>query len=1007
MHDQLAQPARPAETDASPELGPVAAVALFVLVAVGLLAAWSRLLGAEVVRGGARDVALVVAAVTAGTLVLVRVRRRRLPMTVVLLGLLGAAGVSIGLPDLPPWPSSETFGQSPRFGVVAALVAGLALLAASTRPRPDAALAVFLGLATAGGALFARRADAFLPLLALVAAVGLWPGRGARLEWRRTPFLATYGLLLAWLLVAAFTAVDVDRHWTGWSRVAVAAFPLIVLGAGPPRLERAWSAVAVVLATVLGASLAAALTLGEAAAAIDLRHALSARLSLFGIHPNLVAPFFTVTLPLAAAFVLGGRGVSARLLGLSSFAAAAAMLLLTRSRAATAAGALALAAFVGLLLLYRLWRVRPRRSTVVAMILLAVLGAALAWAVGHERVAAKLQDSSMAFRVYLWGVADDAIAARPWLGYGLLTGEPLAVHATPSDLDGTSKNVHPHNVGLAFALGAGLPAAALYLALLLVFAVRVVRTFARLDGRGRVLAAGSIASAVGLFAANLLDLGLSNHTPIALHLGLLLGVGAVLIRCTRDESAAAAPSRWPAIGLALSFGLAVLWSVVSLAGEAGAERSRLALARGDLVGADRWTAALRRLNPHDLQLGMLRVQVLRRAAREQAARTELLELAARHPLSPVPREALSGLELGRNRSSAALDALIDARRLDPTGPLASEWSLRVSRIELRLGRRGPALEALAEALRFDTQVARRVEWKRDAAGRWVTGDEDVTEVIALDEVLALNRALLPRWVREDMVRARRAASALAYTYRDFEMKREALAVIGEYDALGGAPFVPLQFLKTEIQDEFDGVDRPADDSEREGRRFHESGDEAGTHLAEGRKLRELGRYDEASARLVDGVAAIRDFASERETLTYLSQEILWLHLARGAVDAARASLPLALYAARDAGERIARVGEVVDGLLEVGRGDAAARTLERALAAVPYLVPGRDEAVVDAFATRLLRVDEAAARALGRRLSTSGAGLAISARYQRARGDDDALQRTRGLLRREFPAWAE
>ncbi|MFG0316516.1 MAG: hypothetical protein ACF8XB_04525, partial [Planctomycetota bacterium JB042] len=276
MHDPIVPPAASAPVepaggeDGAARLGPVGGAVLSLLLVPALLLAWTRLLEAEVVRHGARDAALAIGVGLVAVLALVRVRAGRVSAHVVLLGLLAAAAVALGRVDLPPWPSAEAVGRSPWFVGPIGAVAALSVLAASRRGRADGALVVWLVLATAGGAFFGRRADPFLPLLGCVAAVGLWPGRGSGLEWRRAPFLVPYGALLLWTLVPTLAAGDVERHLTGWSRIAIAAFPLLVLGGGAPRVGRAWGTAGVVLATVGACAVAAAITIGEAAAAFDL-----------------------------------------------------------------------------------------------------------------------------------------------------------------------------------------------------------------------------------------------------------------------------------------------------------------------------------------------------------------------------------------------------------------------------------------------------------------------------------------------------------------------------------------------------------------------------------------------------------------------------------------------------------------------------------------------------------------------------------------------------------------
>ncbi len=933
---------------------------------------------------------------------------------------LAAVGIVLsGLPDLPHWASIEDFGRSRHFlFVLLALLGGGILLApARGRSAADAALVLLVLFSAFGGAAFARRLDDFYPLLILLAAVASLGAASAEARsWRQAPFLLAFLVFLASLLPATLVAADLDRHLAALARAAAAGAPLIVLGLGARDLERARVLVRAFAAAVFAGALCAAIALCEAGTHFAFLQALRTRLHLFGIHPNFAAPYFTVAPPLLLALLLASRRWSGRALYAGCLAAALGALWLTRSRAALAAAAAGLLVFAGVLALVWLYRRRPRRSTAVLLGAAVLLLLGGGFVLGRDKAAAALADSSMEFRVYIWSTALDAIAERPLLGHGLLNGEPLAAQAQPSDLDGRTKNVHPHNIVLALALGAGLGAAVTFLWLLALLAARLLCAAARLEeGRDRALAAGVLASAASLLVANLLDQGLAQGTPLPLHLGLLLGLGALLWRAAAPRPEAPARASQKAVLSALTL-VAVLLAFWSLAADRLSARAFLRLQQGDLVPADRLSAAALRLNPFSLELGRRRAQVLQVMGRQASALELCEELAARHPFSPVPWEMISSLELDRGRLPRALQAARKARSLDPTGPLAAEWSLREGTIHLEQGEREAAQKALAEAFRYDHFAPDRLEWRRDTEGEWAVSSRDGAVSVRLLEVIAANTNLLGTLCASDPVKARRVASAAARIYLRFGDLDRAQAVIDEHRALSGTRWLPLDVMEIEILEKLQAQGQGSGASDaltaplqaEEDSAFRASG-QAGRLLAEGRRLRAAGRSAEALAAFRAGVEAINDMVAEQEFLGMLVDESFDLLLQRGEVDEAAAFLPKLLYCHGSAGERL----DWMEKLMR-SRPASALQELERAAAPLRLLDPGERERITRwarLAAPLLSPAAPAAERSRAERVleevSGSGAGLFLAWRALEEAGRPAEAKEALARLRASFPRFLE
>lgn len=867
-----------------------------VAVALGVLAAASagaRVYESAQVRGSSMALALAIAGAGALALVVARVRGNPISCGWVAAAL-AAIGVTVcGLPELPAYASIDSFGRSPYFAYVNLVVLGVALgaaIGATRRGQGDDMLLVFTAFTAFGGPMFVRDAQEYHGHFLLLCAILLLcaPTRsGQRL--RDIPFLGLCAAFLAWSLWCTRSAVDVDRHLQGVARAACAFVPLLVLGVGSTDLNRARTMLWAFAGMILAGTACSAITVLEAGQAFSLPHALNARLQLFGAHPNIIAPFFSVAPPLLLALLVAAKRLPARIVLLAALAGALWALKLTQSRAALLGGGLSIAAFVALAACVAVWRRRPRASTVAGLLAVAlIVGASGAYAVRHK-IAAKLEDPSMTFRVEMWKTAVDALREHPVEGYGFLTGSPLMSHAKSSELDGRSKDTHPHMLVLAIGLGTGWPGIALFLGLIAAFLVRTSIAGARLMRvEDRALAIGAVASALALIAANTIDQGLALNTPLPLHFGILLGCGALCVRAARHErladsdaiqapAAAATPSvpYGAVVGL-----LAVLIAFVAGRGLIAARFSELAqaaLRNRDTDDAVRWYARARAVNPSSLAVAMDYAETLDQATRREEAIASLWHTTTTHPLAWQPWDRISTIEADRHEEMLALQAVKNAQRRDPTGPIAAEWALRCARLQIQLRQRESAITELASALRFDFHAAERVPWRVDPSNgelSWVCPPP--LEPITLRSIQERNRDLMRAWTTTDPVRARRVANTVARIFIDFKMYDDARAVIAEFESTN-APWLGIQFLKIELdaianQDaaaaasaaaSASTVASPSDES------FSGVEGQTGLFYAEARRQVAAGDHRGAIAAAERGVAVVYDMVSESEYLRLL------------------------------------------------------------------------------------------------------------------------------------------
>lgn len=941
----------------------------FVALALGLLAtvsAAARVYESAQLRASSLDLALLIAGAGCLALVVARVRGKTISSGWIALAL-AAIGVTVcGLPELPAYASIDSFGRSPYFAYVNLTVLAVALCVAigATRRGPgDDMLLVFTAFTAFGGPMFVRDAQEYHGHFLLLGAIVLLcaPARsGQRL--RDIPFLALGAAFLAWSLWCTRGAVDVDRHLQGVARAACAFVPLLVLGVGPADLARGRAVLWAFAGMILAGTACSAITVFEAGHAFSLPHALNARLQLFGAHPNIIAPFFSVAPPLLLALLVAAKRLPARIVLLAALGGALWALKLTQSRAALLGGGLSIAAFVALAAGIAIWRKRPRASTIAALLAVALIaGGGGAYALRHK-IAAKLDDPSMTFRVDMWKTATTALEERPIDGYGFLTGSPLMSHAKSSELDGRSKDTHPHMLVLAIGIGTGWPGIVLFLGLVGAFLVRTLVAGARLaQVEDRALAVGLVASALALIAANTIDQGLALNTPLPLHFGVLLGCGALCVRAARrqlahngDAAELAEPRPSPSLPYgAVTALLAVLVAFIAARGLVAtrfAERAQAALRARDADGAIRWLERARTANPSSLAIAMDHAEALDAAGRREEAIESLWRTTATHPLAWQPWDRISTIEADRHEEMLALQAVKNAQRRDPTGPIAAEWGLRCARLQVQLRQRESAIVELANALRFDFHAAARVPWRLDpTTGEISWACPPPLEPITLRSIQERNREMMRAWSTTDPVRARRVANTLARIYIDFKLYDDARAVIAEFEA-GNAPWLGIQFLKIELDaiankdaaaaasaaERASTAASPADES------FTGVEGQTGLFYAEARRQVAAGDHRGAITAAERGVAVVYDMVSEAEYLRLLIDIAFESSCALGDATLARRWFPSSLYFNIQPQMRIDHHARLAQCLVEAGDPGGALRALDGATAYFARLQPTPD-----------------------------------------------------------------
>ncbi len=675
--------------------------------------------------------------------------------------------------ELAPFASNAQFGDGP--ALWPAYVAGALLLSvyvqAGRRLAPDgvrlAALAVFLS--TANGKLFERDENGIYLLIAasVILALGSLPKVFAPLRPGERWIVLVALVFVAWVALAALLGDSPGRGIRQLSRVSFGALLALCLARGGG-LQLARHVTLMAVFGLLLTSLLWAAGWGEAIPVEGFTRVTGTRLRLYGMNPNGIGPFFAASACLCAGFALGPRNALLRsgLVGLALLATAG--VLLTRSSASLGGWALGMVT----VLLLRFALVPRKAWTLPATVLggffltagwfASPLGAGL-----REQLDGMTQSqSALGQRYYLWRMAGEAIAASPWVGHGPGQFYVHAQFARPSFFDGTSQILHPHNLWLAIAEGAGIPAALLFTALVLL-TFEVARRRIRSGGlQERSLAAGWLGGLFALLAANLLDLGQSQQTFVPMLLWIALGVLGALTHpespeSARDDPLAAPEPARPWFQAALS-ALALLAVVGPLSAATLARQGSIALAKGEFARSERAIQIARWLAPLDHRL----LASMERIRRGQKRPAEALEFA-RGVVLGTPSRAAGWLNLTRKAFDLGIyegvaESLEQARRLDPLGSGKAETLALEARFLALRGDLEGAYERLSESLLNQGRPWQSWSLRQasDGTTRLHSGAKGESGFSLLELTQETMRSVLES-VRTDPVRARRQVEAVA------------------------------------------------------------------------------------------------------------------------------------------------------------------------------------------------------------------------------------------------------
>lgn len=620
------------------------------------------------------------------------------------------ANISNGL---APFPSNARFGDGPVLWpvyVLGVLLVGLYLLA-GRRLAPDgvrlAALAVFFSAANAK--LFDRGGNGMYLLAAasIALALGASPDRFARLRGKERTVVALAFAFVIWVGLAAVLGDSTGRGLRQFTRVAAGALLALALARGGGlRLARH-----VTLAALFGIAMTCTLWASAWLEAIPyegVQRVFETRLRLLGMHANGIGPFFGAGACLTVGIALGPRKFASRVALLGLAMACIAGVVLTRS-SASAAGMVAGLAAVALL---RTGLV-PRAAWALPALLIAALSLFAGWFVSplsegaREELAAMTQTpSALGQRFYLWSLAGEAIAERPWIGHGPGQSYVHTKYARPSYYDGTAQDLHPHNLWLSVAEGAGIPAALLFTALIFA-AFEVGRRLVRAGSPSvRALTAGWLGSLVAILTANLLDLGQSQQTLVPLLMWITLGVlGALWVEqnsTTGEPSMRTLEARglapWAPFAEGAWVAFILLAVLLPLSALTLTNHSRIALSKGKLSSAERSVQLGRLLAPFDHRsLGILD-QIRARQGRPAQA----FEFARRKTLG-TPTHAANWLALAQRafdleQYGEIKPALQRASELDPRGKDRARVLAMEARLSDLQGNRERAHDQLLETL---------------------------------------------------------------------------------------------------------------------------------------------------------------------------------------------------------------------------------------------------------------------------------------------------------------------
>ncbi len=639
-----------------------------IVVSVGLAVAFPR-------RGRSRDGA---AWLTIATLVT----------------LVAAAGI-YAAEALPDDLHLRTLGRPP--GLWTALVAVLAaIVIVSVRavdrcePAGRAGLFLVIPLVTLEG-----RALAVPPAFALAAVGILLVANPTPRPAPRVAALGSIALVVASFTLSTLLGADPDPGVDVLVRIlGLAGAFLLIAGDADPRAAatRAIRTLLVTVAVSAGVAFYVRFLLWRHVGPLGV-DVWGTELSLFGRHPNVVAPWFGAAVVLAIALLRHGPR-DMRPYCLITLPMAATCLLATASR-------LAIGATLVFASLAIAERVRSRRTLLYGALVLALAaGAAASIPALRDKLLNKAQHANIlgeSHRIQRMKVAWATGLDRPIVGQGPRCWFRQGAFVPPSRLEGVNTADHPHNLPLALFESTGvigLVAVAFLLgAAFLVYRRGITSPDRDVSGLTRAVA---FALATQLLT-NTMDLGDAIDTLLPSRLLVDLGILVALSRAAGGSGGLPTPAAFRAsVGIG---GVAV--AAVLLLGRGFERRGTEVMRRGDYPRAIDLLERAARLLPFSqgVRIQLIALGFETRDAR--LSRVYLREAEELAPDRPTLHETRARLLLGLGNPRAAMIAAEQVLELDPYGPDGIRLAPLLAELRLANGDRNGALEALARAARND------------------------------------------------------------------------------------------------------------------------------------------------------------------------------------------------------------------------------------------------------------------------------------------------------------------
>ncbi|HKV99911.1 MAG TPA: O-antigen ligase family protein [Vicinamibacterales bacterium] len=244
------------------------------------------------------------------------------------------------------------------------------------------------------------------------------------------------------------------------------------------------------------------------------------------IHPNLLAAYLVLTLPIAVAVALCGRSRGERVLGRVAAAGATGALYLSLSRSGWIGAAAAMT--IATVLVWRWRAIAPSRALRVSIALACLCCVAgVAWQADRiYRRFTETADQALEFRAEYAQTAWRMAVAHPALGVGLNT---FTDHAPQYDASGTSriKAFPVHNVYLLELAETGFAGGLAFAALVAAIVVGALRAVRQSSPDARVFVIALAAGLMGFWVTQLSDYFYRipiMTTLVWVHVGLVLGV---------------------------------------------------------------------------------------------------------------------------------------------------------------------------------------------------------------------------------------------------------------------------------------------------------------------------------------------------------------------------------------------------------------------------------------------------------------------------------------------------